>query len=148
VTVIDGHLNLLWNQRSVDTMLGLPFNIASYGLLLHLLASPFNVFFSQAATRPVGDLGVIGATTFCAMPFLQVRPPFDPVRDLAPVTQLTDGALLCVANAGSLANCNDIRSGQPLVIPVIENIGDPAIAAQVKEQAKEQMNQLVQCENS
>jgi Fe-S oxidoreductase len=32
-----------------------------YSKHLHLLAAPFNVFFSQSATRPVGDLGVRGA---------------------------------------------------------------------------------------
>ena len=36
-------LSLKWHQRSVDTFLGLPFNLASYGLLLELLAREVNM---------------------------------------------------------------------------------------------------------
>jgi len=38
VYINDGKLNLSWNQRSVDIFLGLPYDIAMYGLLLIMLA--------------------------------------------------------------------------------------------------------------
>ena len=53
VTVTGDKLNLMWNQRSVDTALGLPFNIASYGLLLHLLSKETG----YEEGRLVGHLG-------------------------------------------------------------------------------------------
>ena len=46
-------ISLMWNQRSVDTFLGLPFNIASYGMLLSLLADEVNMLPDQL----IGNLG-------------------------------------------------------------------------------------------
>ena len=46
-------ISLMWNQRSVDTFLGLPFNIASYGLLLHIIANEVNMIPDEL----IGNLG-------------------------------------------------------------------------------------------
>jgi thymidylate synthase len=46
-------ISLMWNQRSVDTFLGLPFNIASYGLLLEILAREVNMVTEDL----IGNLG-------------------------------------------------------------------------------------------
>jgi len=46
-------LSLMWNQRSVDTFLGLPFNIASYGLLLMLIADEVGMIPDEL----IGNLG-------------------------------------------------------------------------------------------
>ncbi len=40
-------ISLKWHQRSVDTFLGLPFNIASYGILLHLIAKEVNMLVDE-----------------------------------------------------------------------------------------------------
>jgi thymidylate synthase len=46
-------ISLMWNQRSVDTFLGLPFNIASYAALLCLIAEEVNMVPDQL----IGNLG-------------------------------------------------------------------------------------------
>jgi thymidylate synthase len=57
--VLDKHnipkraISLMWNQRSVDTFLGLPFNIASYGLLLEIIAKEVGMIPDEL----IGNLG-------------------------------------------------------------------------------------------
>lgn len=53
VKIPQRELSLSWNQRSVDSALGLPFNIASYALLLELLASEVNMIPGDL----IGNLG-------------------------------------------------------------------------------------------
>lgn len=46
-------ISLMWQQRSVDTFLGLPFNIASYALLLEIIAKEVNMIPDEL----IGNLG-------------------------------------------------------------------------------------------
>jgi thymidylate synthase len=46
-------ISLIWNQRSVDTFLGLPFNIASYALLLEIIAKEVGMIPDEL----IGNLG-------------------------------------------------------------------------------------------
>jgi len=47
------YISLMWNQRSVDTFLGLPFNIASYALLLQIIANEVSMIPDEL----IGNLG-------------------------------------------------------------------------------------------
>jgi thymidylate synthase len=46
-------ISLMWNQRSCDLFLGIPFNIASYGLLLEIIAKEVNMVPDEL----IGNLG-------------------------------------------------------------------------------------------
>jgi thymidylate synthase len=53
VYINNGKLDLMWQQRSADVFLGLPYDIAMYGLLLELLAKGSNMKPGQL----IGQLG-------------------------------------------------------------------------------------------
>ncbi|WP_043339731.1 Bug family tripartite tricarboxylate transporter substrate binding protein [Belnapia moabensis] len=57
-----------------------------------------------AKSPPDGStIGLASATTLCAAPFLYRSLAFDPQRDLAPVSNVTTGPVLCVVNAETAA---------------------------------------------
>ena len=53
VFINDGKMDLMWHQRSADVFLGLPYDIAMYGLLLEMLAKGAGL----KANNLIGNLG-------------------------------------------------------------------------------------------
>lgn len=73
--VPERELSLMWNQRSCDSFLGLPFNITSYSLLLCMLAQCVNM----AVGEVIGSLGDchIYEAHFDAVNEQLIRNPFE-----------------------------------------------------------------------
>jgi len=53
IGVPERSISLMWSQRSIDSLLGLPFNIASYATLLEILAKEVNMVPDEL----IGNLG-------------------------------------------------------------------------------------------
>lgn len=77
-------LSLMWNQRSVDTFLGLPFNIASYGFLLYMLAQQTNMI-PDILTCSLGDTHLYSNH----IEYVQKQLERDPLTYNAPTLSLT-----------------------------------------------------------
>ena len=86
-------ISLSWNQRSVDVFLGLPFNIASYGLLLEMIAREVNMV-------PEHLIGNLGDTHLYLNHLEQAEQQLERIpRDL-PIMKMSSGHNFRAAMAG------------------------------------------------
>jgi thymidylate synthase len=78
-------ISLMWNQRSVDVFLGLPFNIASYGLLLEMIAREVNMM-------PYHLIGHLGDTHLYSNHIEQAKEQISrESKDLLPTLKMSSG---------------------------------------------------------
>ena len=101
-------ISLMWNQRSVDTFLGLPFNIASYGLLLEIIAKEVNMIPDELIGN-LGDVHLYKNHTEQAQEQIN-RPSFE-----LPTIELSN---VDVLNGEFDYNINGYRSHQTIKAPV------------------------------
>jgi thymidylate synthase len=109
-------ISLMWNQRSVDTFLGLPFNIASYGLLLEMLAKEVNMVPDQL-------IGNLGDVHLYSNHIEQAKEQMDREGFQLPIVKLSSGHNLRAAVKG---NFDEI---DPNDIILINYQSQPAIKA-------------------
>jgi thymidylate synthase len=82
-------LSLMWQQRSVDSFLGLPFNLASYALLTHLIAQQTNLVPHELIFSG-GDCHIYQNHREQVTTQLQRSPYPRPTLELEPAASLTD----------------------------------------------------------
>ena len=80
-------ISLMWNQRSVDTFLGLPFNIASYATLLLLIAKEVDMM-------PEYLIGNLGDTHLYSNHIEQAKEQIDREPYRLPQLKITNSDLL------------------------------------------------------
>lgn len=90
-------ISLLWTQRSVDTPLGLPYNIASYGTLLEMLGDEFNMV-------PEELIGQLGDVHIYNNQFDGVNEQLSRIPPPLPTIQIMDGIKSCL-----LPGSDDVR---------------------------------------
>ena len=77
-------ISLSWNQRSVDVFLGLPFNIASYGLLLEMIAREVNMV-------PEHLIGHLGDTHLYSNHIEQAQQQLERIPRELPIMKMSSG---------------------------------------------------------
>jgi thymidylate synthase len=77
-------ISLSWNQRSVDVFLGLPFNIASYGLLLEMIAREVNMV-------PENLIGHLGDTHLYLNHLEQAEQQIERIPRELPIMKMSSG---------------------------------------------------------
>ena len=96
VYINNGEMDLIWTQRSVDVFLGLPYDIAIYGLLLEMLA--------KGADLKAGQLiGQLGDCHLYNNHLEQAQEYLDRPKRVLPKLQLDEGVYI-YSELGKLAN--------------------------------------------
>ena len=88
-------ISLSWNQRSVDVFLGLPFNIASYGLLLEMIAREVNMV-------PEHLIGHLGDTHLYSNHIDQAQEQLERIPRELPIMKISSGHNFRAAMAGKV----------------------------------------------
>ena len=89
------YISLAWNQRSVDVFLGLPFNIASYGLLLEMIAREVNMV-------PEHLIGYLGDTHLYSNHLEQAQEQLERIPRELPIMKMSSGHNFRAAMAGKV----------------------------------------------